>query len=85
MNEPIIDHVERLERSCRFWKRTSAILAALLLSVTISGVFMFGIAQQRTLRAAMEAEMRARAEAEVARARAEQALKAVQEQARPKE
>ena len=87
MNEPVIDHIQRLERSNRFWKRTSAILAALLLSVTVFGLAFFTFVHQRTLRtmeAVMQHElMMAREAAEVARMQAERALQAAQE-AKPK-
>jgi hypothetical protein len=80
MNEPVIDRIQRLERSVRFWRATSLVLAALLLSLMTTGLAFFGLAHQRTR--AMDAVMQeraARAQAEAARLQAERALQAAEE------
>ena len=49
MLEPLLDRIANLERSNRRWKYTSAILAAALLGVSLSSVFLgvFGFRQVR--------------------------------------
>ena len=77
MNEPLLERIPRLERSVRFWRTTSSVLAAILLSMLITGVSFFAVAQQRTLRAldaARQQELVAREAAEAARRQAERAL-----------
>jgi hypothetical protein len=64
MDESILDRIPRLERSVRFWRGTSLILAAILVSVLVMFGF-FTFAHQQAARA-MEAEMVARERAEVA-------------------
>jgi Tfp pilus assembly protein PilO len=64
MDESILDRIPRLERSVRFWRGTSLILAAILVSVLVMG-FGFAFAHQQAARA-MEAEMVARERAKVA-------------------
>ena len=73
-----LDHIERLERSNRFWRTTTFCLAALVLILLTVGTTAVALTLQRSA-LAMEAAMQARDEAELARARAEQA----KEQARP--
>jgi hypothetical protein len=86
MDEPLFELVPRLQRSVRFWRATSLILAAALLSVLVTGVILFGSAHQRSMRAleeAMRQEAVARqqeAAAEAARALLERQLGAVKEQ-----
>ena len=58
MDESILDRIPRLERSVRFWRGTSLILAAILVSVLVTGLGFFAVAHQRAR--AMEAEMVAR-------------------------
>ena len=85
MDESILDRIPRLERSVRFWRNTSFILAALLLSVVITGAGFLGIAYERSERArdeALAAEMVAREQAEVARRQAEQALQEAKQKGR---
>jgi hypothetical protein len=41
MDESLVNRLERAERSARFWKRTSLLLAAGLLSGLVSGVVMY--------------------------------------------
>jgi hypothetical protein len=82
MHEPLLDRIQRLERSNRFWRITSLILAAILLSVLTTSLAFFALAHQRTL-LTMEAvaqEAAARAAAEAARLQAERALQEAKEQ-----
>ena len=79
MDESILDRIPRLERSVRFWRGTSLILAAILVSVLITGFGFFAHHRaERAMEAAMEAKMvaleRAEAAARAARMQAAQAL-----------
>jgi hypothetical protein len=77
MHESIIDRIEHLERSNRFWKTTSFVLAAILLALVTSSLTLFGLARREAVRAmemARQQELVARAEAEAARAAAVRAL-----------
>ena len=47
MNEPVLDRIPRLERAVRFWRTTSLVLAAALLSVLVTGATFFGLARQQ--------------------------------------
>jgi hypothetical protein len=81
MHESIIDRIEHLERSNRFWKTTSFVLAAILLALVTTSLTFFSLARQQAVRAmemARRQEMVARAEAEAARAAAERALEDAQ-------
>jgi len=80
MDESILDRIPRLERSVRFWRNTSFILAALLLSVVITGFGFLVVSYQHA--AAMAAEMVAREQAEVARRQAERALQEAKQKGR---
>jgi hypothetical protein len=64
MDESILDRIPRLERSVRFWRGTSLILAAIVVSVLATG-FGFGAAHLRDTRAWDEALIRAHEEAKV--------------------
>jgi uncharacterized iron-regulated membrane protein len=77
MNEPFINRIQRLERSNRFWRATSLVLAALLLSMLTTG-FFFSLAHQRT-DAVIQQERAARAQAKAARLQAERALQAAEQ------
>jgi hypothetical protein len=77
MNEPLLERVPRLERSVRFWRTTSFVLAAILLSMMATGLTFFSLTHQRALRAmdaALQQELAAREAAEAARLQAERAL-----------
>jgi hypothetical protein len=85
MDEPILDRIPRLERSVRFWRNTSLILAALLLSILVTGFGFLAIAHQRTARAmddAMRAKMIAVEEAELVRMQAVRALEEAKQKQR---
>ena len=56
IDEPLLDHVPRLQRAVRFWRATSLILAAILLSTLGTGLFFFVAVHRRTL-LTMEAVM----------------------------
>jgi hypothetical protein len=71
MNMPLHELIPRLQRSVRFWRATSLILAAALLSVLATGVTFFGLAHQRSI--AMEEAMRNEAVARQQEAAAEAA------------
>ena len=77
MHEPLIDRIADLERSNRRWKWTAAILAAALVGVTSSSVFLGVFGLQRHAREQAElarmAEMEALAAARLAEAQAAQA------------
>jgi 16S rRNA C1402 (ribose-2'-O) methylase RsmI len=69
MDESILDRIPRLERSVRFWRGTSLILAAILVSVlAMGGLGFFGFAHQaaRARQEALVRELEAREQAEVA-------------------
>jgi len=85
MDESIVDRIPRLERTVRFWRNTSFILAAILLSVLVTGFGFLAIAHQRTARAmedAMRAKMIAVEEAELARMQAVRALEEAKQKQR---
>jgi hypothetical protein len=58
MDESILDRIPRLERSVHFWRGTSLILAAILISVLALGLG-FGVVHHRATRAMDEAIIRA--------------------------
>jgi Tfp pilus assembly protein PilV len=70
MDESIVDRIPRLERSVRFWRGTSLILAAILVSVLVMSVLVMGFglgnAHLRAMRATDAAIMRQKVQAEVA-------------------
>jgi hypothetical protein len=84
MNESLLDRIPRLERRVRFWRNTSLVLAAILLSGLATGPFFFSVERQHVLRARDAAMMEAVARqqealarqqaADVARIEAERAL-----------
>ena len=76
MNEPVIDHIQRLERSNRFWKTTTFCLLALLLSMSIFSGTFFTMMHARSLRAMDAAIME---QVEAAERQAERALEAAKE------
>ena len=85
MDESILDRIPRLERSVRFWRNTSFILAALLLSVVITGAGFLVVSYQHAAQAqdeAVAAEMVAREQAEFARRLAEEALQEAKQKQR---
>jgi len=82
MDEPILDHVARLERAVRRWRNATLILAAILLSLLVAGSGFFVFVHQRnvrTMEAMVHQEAAARADAEAARQHAERALKEARE------
>jgi hypothetical protein len=85
MNESPLDMIPRLQRSVRFWRTTSLLLTAVLLSGLATGLFFFAVAHQRVVRAleqeaaavrreAAEREAAEKAAAEAARLQADQEL-----------
>jgi hypothetical protein len=74
-----LDHIQRLERACRFWRTTTFCLVAFIFVLLLVGVSGLTLSFQRSARA-MEAALQARDQAEAAR---QQAVRA-EEQARPK-
>jgi hypothetical protein len=41
MIDSVVDHIQHLERSNRFWKRTCAILVAVLVSAVLFGLALW--------------------------------------------
>jgi hypothetical protein len=78
MDEPVLDYVQRLERKVRFWRNTSLILAAFLISGLVATWTLARVQQGFVLRAMAQAEV-ARAEALRAEAAKMQAERAMQE------
>ena len=74
MNEPLLERIPRLERSVRFWRTTSLVLAAALLSLLVTGVTFFGVARAQQARRQEAVARELEAEALAARAILEKQL-----------
>jgi hypothetical protein len=86
MDEPL-DHIHRLQRSARFWRNTSLVLAAILLAALTTGYSLFAALHHKHLRAMDRAIQRELAEElqadialeEAARLQAERAMQEAKE------
>jgi hypothetical protein len=84
MDEPL-HHIQELQRTVRFWRNTSLILAAILVSGVATGFSLFSVSHRRLLAerehllAVVVQERVMAATAEAARLKAERALQEAKE------